>query len=380
MDGYVARRLVERFEAITAHDPRVERRRLHRLIDLVVLAVCGVLGGCESFTDVERYGKRKLAFFRQFLKLPHGIPSHDTFSRVFARLDPSVFGECLQNWIDDFRDSAKGDHVAIDGKTLRGTFHKASKKSPLHSVSAWSTKHSLTLGQVATAAKSNEITAIPKLLQLIDVEGAVVTIDAMGCQTEIAAEIEAAGGDYVLALKDNHPTLAAEVAAAFDGHLESPVAEQGPGYCHQKETGHGRTVERDVFAIPAPKTLHGHANWPGLMSLVMVITRRMAKGVETGQVRYFLSSLPARARRHAKLIREHWGIENTQHWVLDVTFREDGCRIYKDHGPENLALLNRLALSLIKQHPGKDSIRGKRKMCGWEDAFLLEVLAGKPQD
>lgn len=380
MDGHVARRLVERFERIAAHDPRVKRRRLHRLLDLVVVAVCGVLGGCESFADVERYGNRKRAFFQQFLELPHGIPSHDTFSRVFARLNPAVFGECLQNWINDFRDCAEGDHVAIDGKTLRGTFHKASEKSPLHSVSAWSTKHSLTLGQVATAAKSNEITAIPKLLQLIDVEGAVVTIDAMGCQTEIAAEIQAAGADYVLALKDNHPTLAAEVAAAFEEHLESPVAEQGPGYCHQKETGHGRTVERDVFAIPAPKTLHGHANWPGLMSLVMMITRRMVKGVETGYVRYFLSSLPARARRHARLIREHWKIENTQHWVLDVTFREDGCRIYKDHGPENLALLNRLALSLIKQHAGKDSIRGKRKMCGWDDAFLLEILAGKPQN
>jgi len=380
MDGRVALRLVERFEPLTAHDPRVKRRRLHRLTDVVVLAVCGVLSGCESFTDVERYAKSKLAFFRQFLELPHGIPSHDTFSRVFARLKPAAFGECLRNWIDDFRDSAEGDHVAIDGKTLRGTFHKASEKSPLHSVTAWSTKYGLTLGQVATAAKSNEITAIPELIRLIDIEGAVVTIDAMGCQTEIAAEIQAAGADYVLALKDNHPTLAAEVAVAFEEHLASPEAEQGPGYFHQQETSHGRTVERDVFVIPAPQTLHGHANWPGLVSLVMMITRSITGATETGFVRYFLSTLPARARRHARVIRDHWGIENSQHWVLDVTFREDDCRIYKGHGPENFAHLNRLALSLLKQHPGQDSIRGKRKKCGWDDTFLLEVLAGKPQN
>ncbi len=227
MDGRVARRLVERFEPIVAHDPRVKRRQLHRLIDVVVLAVCGVLSGCESFTDIERYGKRKRAFFEQFLELPNGIPSHDTFSRVFARLKPAVFGECLRNWINDFRDCSDGDHVAIDGKTLRGTFHRASEKSPLHSVSAWSTKYGLTLGQVATAAKSNEITAIPELIRLIELEGAVVTIDAMGCQTEIAAEIQAAGADYVLALKDNHPTLAAQVQAAFEDHLESSTAEQG---------------------------------------------------------------------------------------------------------------------------------------------------------
>ena len=380
MDGRVARRLVERFEPIVAHDPCVKRRQLHRLIDVVVLAVCGVLSGCESFTDIERYGKRKRAFFEQFLELPNGIPSHDTFSRVFARLKPAVFGECLRNWINDFRDCSDGDHVAIDGKTLRGTFHRASEKSPLHSVSAWSTKYGLTLGQVATAAKSNEITAIPELIRLIELEGAVVTIDAMGCQTEIAAEIQAAGADYVLALKDNHPTLAAQVQAAFEDHLESSTAEQGPGYYHQTETEHGRTVARDVFVIPAPQTLHGRANWPGLVSLVMMITRRIVGTVETGYVRYFLSTLPARARRHAKVIRDHWGIENTQHWVLDVIFREDNCRIYKDHGPENLALLNRLALSLIKQHPSTDSIRGKRKMCGWDDAFLLEILAGPPRN
>jgi predicted transposase YbfD/YdcC len=380
MDDRVMRRLVERFQPITAHDPRMKRRRLHRLLDLVVLAVCGVLSGCESFADIERYAKRKRGFFEQFLELPNGIPSHDTFSRVFARLKPAAFGECLRNWINDFRDSSEGDHVAIDGKTLRGTFHKASEKSPLHSVSAWSTKYGLTLGQVATAAKSNEITAIPELIRLIDLEGAVVTIDAMGCQTEIAAEIQAAGADYVLALKDNHPTLAAEVQAAFDDHLESPTAEQGPGYYHQTETEHGRTVERDVFVIPAPATLHGRANWPGLASLVMMITRRIVDGAESGYVRYFLSTLPARARRHARVIRAHWAIENTQHWVLDVTFHEDDSRVYKDHGPENLALLNRLALSLIKQHPGKDSIRGKRKMCGWDENFLLEVLAGPPRN
>ena len=296
----LARRLVERFEPIVAHDPPAQRRQLYRLIDVVVLAVCGVLSGCESFTDIERYGKRKRAFFEQFLELPNGIPSHDTFSRVFARLKPAVFGECLRNWINDFRDCSDGDHVAIDGKTLRGTFHRASEKSPLHSVSAWSTKYGLTPQPGGDRREIERNHGDPGLIRLIELEGAVVTIDAMGCQTEIAAEIQAAGADYVLALKDNHPTLAAQVQAAFEDHLESSTAEQGPGYYHQTETEHGRTVARDVFVIPAPQTLHGRANWPGLVSLVMMITRRIVGTVETGYVRYFLSTLPGRARRHPK--------------------------------------------------------------------------------
>ena len=274
--------------------------------------------GANRSRTLSGTGNESGHFSSQFLELPNGIPSHDTFSRVFARLKPAVFGECLRNWINDFRDCSDGDHVAIDGKTLRGTFHRASEKSPLHSVSAWSTKYGLTLGLVATAAKSNEITAIPELIRLIELEGAVVTIDAMGCQTEIAAEIQAAGADYVLA-------------------TQRPIIRPWPPRCRppSKTIWSRRRLSRDPditirlrrnmdargrtrrIRHPRAQTLHGRANWPGLVSLVMMITRRIVGTVETGYVRYFLSTLPARARRHAKVIRDHWGIENTQHWVLD---------------------------------------------------------------
>jgi predicted transposase YbfD/YdcC len=317
-------------------------------------------------------------FLRWFLALPNGIPSHDTFSRVFARLRPQAFQECLLGWLKDFQEGQDGDIIAIDGKTLRRPFDKAAETSPLHSVSAWSTKHHVTLGQVAVAAKSNEITAIPALLQMLDLEGAVVTIDAAGCQKQIAETIVAAGGDYVLALKGNHEHLYQDVQEAFEKHLQRPKAESGPGDCKTTSKGHGRNEERHCHAIPAPKSLRGRTDWVGLATIVMVVGIRLSAGVETADVRYYLSSLPAKARRLAHAIRRHWSIENRLHWVLDVAFQEDQCRVRKDHGPENLAQLNRLAVSLLKHdRHNKVGIACKRKMCGWHDDYLLQILAGK---
>lgn len=371
--------LVKRFQPLLEHDPRVRRRRRHQLLDIVVVAVCGVLSHCESFVDIERYGKKKLDFFRRFLELPNGIPSHDTFSRVFARLRPEAFQECLLAWLKDVRTDDGPDIIPIDGKTLRHTFDKANAKSALHSVSAWSSRHRMTLGQVAVAAKSNEITAIPALLKLIDIEGAIVTIDAAGCQKEIARQIVEQQGDYVLALKGNHEHLFADVQQAFAEHLNDETAEQGPGfYRHiEKKKTHGRQEERSCYAMPAPKSLRGFGDWKGLLTLVMVVGVRTVAGVETSDVRYFLSSLPAQARLLARAIRTHWSIENSLHWVLDIAFREDECRVRKDHGPENLALLNRLALSLLKQdQQNKVGIACKRKMCGWDDDYLFAILHG----
>lgn len=371
--------LVKRFQPLLDHDPRVRRRRRHQLLDIVVIAVCGVLSNCESFVDIERYGNKKLGFFRRFLELPNGIPSHDTFSRVFARLRPGAFQECLLAWLKDWQADAGPDIIPIDGKTLRHTFDTAGGKSALHSVSAWSSRHRMTLGQVAVAAKSNEITAIPELLKLIDIEGAIVTIDAAGCQKEIARHIVEKKGDYVLTLKGNHEYLFADVQQAFAEHLNDATAEQGPGFDRhsEKKKTHGRQEERSCYAMPAPKSLHGFGDWKGLLTLVMVVGVRTVAGVETPDVRYFLSSLPAKARPLARAIRTHWSIENSLPWVLDIAFREDERRVRKNHGPENLALLNRLALSLLQQdQQNKVGIACKRKMCGWDDDYLIDILHG----
>jgi len=334
-----------------------------------------VLSGCNSFVEIERYGKKKLEFFRQFLELPNGIPSHDTLSRVFAALKPEVFQACLIAWLDEFRQAGERDIIPIDGKTLRRTFQAG--KSALHSVSAWSTRHHLTLGQVAVAAKSNEIAAIPKLLELLDVQGAIVTIDAAGCQKNIAAQIVNAGGDYILALKGNHEHLYQNVQEVFTKHLESGRAEQGAGYCRIANRSHGRGEVRHCYALEAPQTLRGRTDWAGLLTIVMVVGIRTIAGVETADVRYYLSSLPAKARQLVEAIRAHWGIENGLHWVLDIAFDEDHCRVRKDHGPENLAMLNRLAISLLKQDKqNKVGIACKRKMCGWHDPYLLDILTG----
>lgn len=377
MDRAVMEALVERFQPLIAAEPRVAGRCIHKLVDVVVIAVCGTMAGAGSFVEIAEYGRRKQDFFRRFLELNGGVPCHDTFNRVFRHLRPDAFLQCYMDWIEDFRGSPEGDVIAIDGKTLRGTFDSAAEKSSLHDVSAWSTRCQLTLGRIAVDAKSNEITAIPKLLAQIDIEGAVVTIDAAGCQKAIVADIVECKADYVIGLKGNQEHLHEDVQKAFEEHLQLDDAEKGPGFVKRVSKGHGREEERYCHAIPAPPTLRGFENWAGLATIVMVLTIRYVKGKATTEPRYFISSLPAKARRLLHAVRSHWGIENGLHWVLDVTFDEDRKRIWKDHGPANLANLNRMALSLLKQdRQTQAGIGCKRKMCGWDEEYMLQVLKG----
>jgi predicted transposase YbfD/YdcC len=346
------------FENLT--DPRIERTRRHELFDLVVVALCGTIAGSDTWADIERFGKERLAWLRTFLPLIEGIPSHDTFGRVFARLDPAQLAACIQQWLTDIGREI-GQQIAIDGKTLRGSFDTAAGKNPLHLVSAWATEARLTLGQIAVDSKSNEITAIPLLLELLDLKGTTVTIDAMGCQKEIAAKIVDGEGDYLLALKDNHPTLHEAVCQEFTEALD---ADKPPAEMRRQvtvETNRGRQERREYVALPAPKSLPGFADWAGLATLVMVVRITEIGGVEKGEVSYYLSSLPAKVKKLAKLIRQHWSIESQLHWVLDVTFTEDASRIRKQHAPQTSAMLRRLAVSILSQDTSlKDNIRGKR--------------------
>jgi predicted transposase YbfD/YdcC len=362
------------FENLT--DPRMERTRQHELFDLVVVALCGTIAGSNSWADIERFGNERLPWLRKFLRLENGIPSHDTFGRVFARLDPAQLAGCIGQWLDDVGREI-GGHIAIDGKTLCGSFDKAAGQNPLHLVSAWATETRLTLGQIATDAKSNEITAIPLLLELLDLKDATVTIDAMGCQKDIAAKIVEGGGDYVLALKDNHPKLCQAVEQEFSAAVEAAAPPRGLRRHVTVETSHGREERREYFALPAPATLPSFADWKRLTTIVMVLRITVVNGQERGEVCYFLSSLPAKVRTLAKRIRQHWSIENQLHWVLDVDFTEDGSRIRKQHAPQTAAMLRRLAVSILSLDTSiKDNVKGKRYRASLSTEVLERILRG----
>jgi len=360
------------FETLT--DPRIERTRRHELFDLVVVALCATLAGSDTWADIERFGNERIAWLRSFLPLVNGIPSHDTFGRVFSMLDPAQLVACIRQWLDDVGREI-GKHIAIDGKTLRGSFDKAAGKNPLHLVSAWACEARLTLGQVATEAKSNEITAIPLLLELLDLKGATVTIDAMGCQKEIAKKIVDGGGDYLLALKDNHPKLAEAVGDEFTKALEADAPPADMRRHTTVGTSRGRRERREYFALPAPKTLPGFADWANLATIVMVIRTTIINGRETGEVAYFLSSLPPKVKALANRIRQHWSIESQLHWVLDVTFTEDASRIRKRHAPQTSAMLRRLAVSILSSDTSvKDNLRGKRYRASLSTDVLERIL------
>lgn len=364
------------FENLT--DPRLQRTQRHSLLNIVIIALCATLANANSWVDVERFGKAKLVFFRRFLDLPHGIPSHDTFGRVFALLDPGAFMGCVQNWLASFRSclAQSREHVAIDGKTLRGSFDTAAAHNPLHLVSAWACEARLLLGQVAVDQKSNEITAIPQLLELLDIEGAIVTIDAMGCQKDIATTIVAQGADYVLAVKDNQPNLHEAVHEAFLAHAENDYAAPSFRRLKTVERNHGRLETREYFIVNAPDDLQGADDWLGLRTIGMVLRTREHADTITEEVAYYIGSVPAKVNQFARAVRGHWGIENKLHWSLDVTFSEDTSRVRKDNGPENFGLLRRLALSLLQQDTTcKASIRGKRLIAGWNEEVLLNILA-----
>lgn len=375
--GVVA--ILARFENLT--DPRVERTKRHLLIDMVTIGLCAAICGADSWVDAEKFGHAKRDWFARFLQLPDGIPSHDTFGRVFARLDTAEFLLCLQNWLRSLHLSLKEQGVAIDGKTLRGSFDAASGKSALHVVSAWASGLRLSLGEVAVDGKSNEITAVPKLLELLELTGAVVTLDAMHCQKDTLAAIRAKGADYLVPVKDNQPKLYGLLLEAFLAYGEANYQAREVKHYRTVERNRGRDEERIVYAAPPPPELQGHAQWLDVRSIVMVYRATTRNGKRTEETSYYISSLPPAVKRIARYIRGHWGIENTLHWTLDVIFAEDRSRIRTGHGPEIASLFRKLALLVLQQDTtSRGSLRGKRLQAGWNEDFLERLLCGFSND
>ncbi|MDQ3929182.1 MAG: ISAs1 family transposase [Chloroflexota bacterium] len=380
--GEALEQLRTRFASV--EDPRVERTKLHQLLDIITIAICAVICGADDWSEIELFGHAKEAFFRSFLPLPNGIPSHDTFNRVFARLNPEQFQRCFLEWVQELVRASGGQVkgvVAIDGKQVCGSRDAPNGKGAIQMVSAWAHDNGMVLGQVKVDDKSNEITAIPTLLQLLDLEGCIVTIDAIGCQREIASAITEGGGDYVLALKGNHSVLHQDVITTFDEGLDTHFK----GISHQThetvEKGHGRIERRRYYLVDDPLYMRyldrlGKEKWPGLCSIGMVEAEREVEGVISQERRYYLCSISS-VREFAQAARGHWSIENALHWVLDVAFREDHNRTRSDHSAHNFAILRHIALNLLKAEKSvKVGIKGKRLNCGWDHDYLFKVLLG----
>jgi predicted transposase YbfD/YdcC len=355
-------------------DPRVVRRSRHLLVDIIVLAICGVIADCDDWHEIVLFARKRLAWFQRFLKLPNGVPSHHTFERVFSKLEPRAFQACCLAWLRAVADFLNLGHIAIDGKTLCGS--ASSKWGPLHLVSAWATEANVTLGQIAVDGKSNEITAIPPLLALLDLRGALVSIDAMGCQKEIAKKIVAGGGDYVLAVKGNQEHLLEDVQATIEKALTGELPAQVVLQHSTTEDAHGRQENRSYVVVHHVKGIRDRAAWPKLKAVAMACSERTVKGKTTTEVRYFIGSRRMGVRRYAKVLRGHWGIENNLHWQLDLSLREDASRVQERQCAANVALMRKLALSLLKQNPAKDSIARKRKAAALDLDFLEEIMAG----
>jgi predicted transposase YbfD/YdcC len=361
-------------------DPRSSVNLRHPLVSVIVIAIMAVLAGASGPTGIAKWANLKAELLLKVLKLPHGIPQKDVFRRVLAALKPDAFQACFATWLTALRDAAaeatgvERPTLAIDGKTLRRSHDRRRNLGALHSVSIWASEFGLSLGQVATAEKSNEITAIPTLLTLVDIQGAIITIDAMGTQTAIAEKIVKEGGDYVLALKGNQGTLHDATIDYIHEQTKTDFRGIGARRLDTVEKKHGRIERRTYIQMPAPKSLPGFAQWKGLLSIGIAFLWSIRDGKETSEVRYFISSLPVKVKQFAHAVRSHWGIENSCHWCLDMTYREDESRIRDERFRENFAWLNRLTLSLLKQHPEKDSIAMKRRACGWNDDYLLQVL------
>ena len=368
--------------SIAAHfrqlpDPRVRRTRRHALEDILVITLCAVICGADDWAAIARFGRAKRTWFRGFLALPHGIPSHDTFGRVFAALDPEAFKTAFLAWVATVADLLPGDVIAIDGKTLRRTFDTAADKGAIHMVSAWATAQGLCLGQVKTDTKSNEITAIPKLLQMLALTDRVVTIDAMGCQTAIARTIHAKGGDYVLSLKGNQTRLHDDIRTFFLDAEAHAFADTPHTTAETVDGDHGRIEVRRAWATDDLAWLPARSRWPGLRSVLRVDRERTVGDRTTHETRFFLSSLPPDAATLARVVRSHWAIENSLHWVLAVAMHQDQTRIRTGHAPENLAILQHIALNLLKLDRTETlGIKNKRLAAGWDHDYLLRVIMG----
>jgi predicted transposase YbfD/YdcC len=367
-------------ELETIDDPRCGWKVEHRLLDILVIAVCAVLGEAESFEDIALYGRCKHTWLKGFLELPNGIPSHDTFRRVLMLVDPEAFERRFLGWVQAvFRPAdAAPPQIAIDGKTVRRSFDRKHGRSPLHLVSAYATEHGLVLAQRATETKGGELAVLPELLDGLDLRGSLVSLDALACRPEIAEHIVSRGGNYLLTLKGNRKKAHAEVKDWFARHAFALGASLRPCF-DAFDDGHGRLVRRRVFACPDPSTFDTLADWPGLAAVLAVETIRgiPGRGKITAEIRHYLSSAKVAPEALAIAIRNHWRVENGLHWVLDVTFREDACRVRERNAARNLALLRKIALNLARADTSlKASLKGKRKYAGWDDSFMATLIAG----
>jgi predicted transposase YbfD/YdcC len=376
MENQTPKTLLEHFSSIA--DPRIDRTKRHKLIDILVIAICATICGAETWEDFQLFGYAKRDWFESFLELPGGIPSHDTFRRVFARLDPSQFQQAFLDWVRSVTRLTKGEVVAIDGKQLRRWADLAAGKQAINMVSAWAEENRMVLGQVKVDEKSNEITAIPELLSMLEISGCIVTMDAMGCQTEIASEITKKQADYVLAVKGNQNHLYEDIVGYFDWALSDKFNQTSYRIDETVSGDHGRVEVRRCYASQDIDWLRKKAEWKGISSIAMIESERSVGGAEPSRERrYYISSLEADAKKLNRVIRSHWSIENSLHWVLDIAFREDDSRIRKDHGPENMTTLRHIALNLLKQDKSiKVGIKSKRKNAGWNERYLLKVLNG----
>lgn len=367
-------RLEEHFAELT--DPR-RREVTYPLINVVVIAVCAVICGADDFVAIAEWGRSKRGWLAKALDLSKGIPSHDRFNAILAALKPAEFEKCLLSWIGALHEITEGQIVPIDGKTLRRSFDAASGKAAIHMVSAWAAANHVCLGQVVTDAKSNEITAIPRLLELLEISGALVTIDAMGCQTEIAQKVVDQEADYCLAVKGNQPTLHQGIMDFFEDHLADDFARTKVRRHATKERGHGREEERTYFTCPVPEDLPDRGRWAGLKAIGLAISDTLRGGKESLEVRCYILSRYLSGPRFAEAVRAHWAIENRLHWQLDVTFQEDQCRIRKGHADANFSSLRRTALSLLKNETtAKVGVKNKRLTAAWNETYLEKVLLG----
>ena len=346
------------------------------LINIVVIAVCAVICGADDFVAIARFGNTKRDWLAKFLDLSTGVPSHDRFNAIFAALNPVEFQQCLLSWITALHGLTDGQIIAIDGKTLRRSFDASSSKAAIHMVSAWATTNQISLGQVVVDAKSNEITAIPKLLELIEISGSLVKIDAIGCQTEIAKQIIEAGADYCLAAKANQPTLFQEIDWHFVTHMENDFADSPVRQFETSEKGHGRIEMRYYYICPIPDGFSSASRWPGLKAIGAAISNTERDGKMTCEVRYYILSNYLSARRFADAVRGHWGIENSLHWQLDVTFNEDQSRVRLGHADANFSILRRTALGILKkEETAKVGIKNKRLQAAWDDQYLEKLVS-----